>query len=885
MAASKHHPPALAEKILTRILKDVFVEEVLGDLEEKYQTDIESNPVWIAKIIYWYQLLNYLKPFAIRRIRSTHSNNLSMLRHYIKISWRSLLRDKVFSFIEIGGFAIGIAACILIALFIRYQSGFDSFYQDKDRIFRIVNYWSEVGEDGYWTNMHGPLKPLLEEKIPEIELVSRMVLWSWGDAGNNYIRAVGEKYNSYDEGFIYADPELLQILETQMIFGDQQKALEKPNSMVITQSKAEQYFPNQNPVGKQLILNDNKESVFTIGGVIADFPANSHLQASFIMTLKERKKGPGTSGWCCSNYDYYVKLKQGTDKLAVQNKTIELRNTFVIDQLRNIGSSGVEDELKYQQYYLQPIENIYLNTEEVGDHLKHGSHDLVFVFGAIALIILLIASINFVNLATAKSIKRAKEVGLRKVIGSFRATLIAQYLAESCFYSFLSVVTGLLIASVALPLFNEVANVSLSIPFTEWWFIPSLMLLSVVIGLLSGIYPAFYLSGFTPAAVLKGKINDGGKTSLIRSGMVIFQFMATVILLIGAIITHQQFDFITNKEIGYDKTQVVTLKGLSTIDAESRLALKTELMRIPAVESAALSDFLPVEGSKIQNRNYWITEERQTQNGMEASRWIVDEDYLETLQIEIVEGRNFMPGNADVNGIIINEKMAAELGLENPVGSQLIDMFDEKREVIGVVKDFYFESMLWNVRPLAMVKGSNADMLTIRLNSTKIEETMAAVNTVWQKFNDRQVMEYSFMDKSFEQMYDLIHRTRKIFLLFSVLSIIIACMGLFALSVYTVENRSKEISIRKVMGASVSNIFALVTIDFIKLVLIAIVIATPIGWYLMNEWLSEFANRIDLTWTTFTFAGVLAVLIAIITISYESLKIALMNPSRKLRNE
>ncbi|MEL6562500.1 MAG: ABC transporter permease, partial [Bacteroidota bacterium] len=802
MSAEEHHPPAIAEKILSKVIKDIFIEEVLGDLEEKFQTDIESKPVWIAKIIYWYQLLNYLKPFAIKRIRSTHSNNITMLKHYIKISWRSLLRDKVFSLIEIGGFAIGIAACILIALFIRYQSGFDSFYQDKDRIFRMVNYWSETGGDGYWSNMHGPLKPLLEEKIPEMELVSRVVLWSWGDAGDNYVRPIAEKYNSYDEGFIYTDPEFLEILETKMIFGDQKEALEKPNSIVITQSKAAQYFPNENPVGKQLILNDNRESVFTIGGVIADFPSNSHIQASFIMTLKDRKKGPGTSGWCCTNYNYYVKLKKGADKLAVQEKTIELRNTFVIDQLRSIGSSGVEEELKYQQYYLQPVENIYLNTEEVGDNLQHGSHDLVFVFGAIALIILFIASINFVNLATAKSIKRAKEVGLRKVVGSVRSTLITQYLIESCFYSFLSVLAGLLIALLALPLFNEVANVSLTIPFTEWWFIPSLLLLSVSIGLLSGLYPAFYLSGFRPVAVLKGKINDGGKTSLIRSGMVVFQFMATVVLIIGAIVTHQQFDFIMNKEIGYDKSQVVTLKGLATIDEKSKLALKTELLRIPAVEAATISSFLPVDGGDIHNRAYWVTEERQKRDGMEAARWTVDEDYIETLQMEIVKGRGFMAGNADANGIIINEKMAAELGLENPVGTQLIDMFDEKRQVIGVVKDFYFESMLWNVRPLAMIKGSNADMLTIKLNSNEVEETLSAVNLVWEKFNDRQLMEYTFMDKSFEHMYDLIQRTRKIFLLFSVLSIVIACMGLFALSVYTVENRSKEISIRKVLGAS-----------------------------------------------------------------------------------
>ena len=748
------------------MLRADFAEDVLGDLEEDFYLSLETKPILICQFLYWYQTFNYLRPFAIKATHSTPYNHITMFRHNIRLSYRMIMKQKLFSAIEIGGFAVGIAACFLIALYIGNETQYDRHYSDKDRIYRLVNQWSEGGEVGMWSNVHGPLKEVLEDNIPEIEQVARVVLWSWGDAGENHIRPVESNYNYYEEGFFYADPELLSILEIPMIYGTSEEALNKPNHMVISRKKAQQYFPDENPVGRRMILNDNPETTFTIGGVMADFPGTSHLQGDFILTLFERKSGPGTSGWCCTNYNMYTKLKPQSDRWSVQEKTAALRNTFVLDQLRERGDSGIEEMQQYQSYYLQPIEDIYLNPEEVGDELRHGSTDLVWIFGTIAVIILVLACMNFINLSTARSIKRAKEVGVRKVVGSSRSILINQYLTESCFYSFLAVVLGILMVSIVLPYFNLLAGTSLTIPWATTWFIPLMLGSVLLIGVLSGIYPALYLSSFKPGEVLKGQVSLS-RTSMLRSGMIVFQFTATVILLIGALVTGKQFDLIMNRSLGYEKEQVVNILGLDTMEKSEVETFKAELDRLSIVEHSSLSDYLPVEGSFVQNRSFWISDRRQLDNGFEAARWAVDEDYIPTMDMELVEGRNFRRGTADSRSIIINQAMTKTLGLEQPLGVKVIDMFDEEYEIIGVVQDFYFQSLFDHIQPLAMVHQQNAGTLSVRIASSDMATAMAEITDKWNAFQPNQLIRYSFMDQRFRKMYDGLIQAKTIFLIFS----------------------------------------------------------------------------------------------------------------------
>lgn len=882
-------PPPLAEKLLSKFLRSDLAEEVLGDLEEKFFVVAEKRSAFRAKLNYWFQVFNYLRPFAIRKSsglpQRSNSNNMAMLQHYFKISWRSISRHKVFSSIKIGGFAIGIAACLLIALFIRHELSYDSYYENQSGIYRLTNQWTEGGEVGRWTNLQGPLKTAIEENVPEVKYVARTVQWSWGNAGSNLVRPAETRYNIDEDGFFYADPELLRILEIEMIYGSRENALSEPNTMVISQFMAEKYFPNQNPVGRQLVLNDQTENTYTVGGVMKDFPPNSHLQGDFILTLFGRKAGPGTSGWCCTNYVFYTQLNPGADKQAAEQKLLGVRDTYVIDQLRSTGQTGLEEMQKHHSYYLQPVADVYLNKAAVNDIIPHGSHDLVWVFGAIAGIILLLACVNFVNLSTAKSMQRAKEVGLRKVVGSVRSNLIVQYLAESVVFCVLAIFMALVIATIALPFFNTLAGKSLSMPWLSWWFIPSLIAVAVVIGLFSGLYPAVYLSKFKPVEVLKGTMGTGRKSSYMRSGMVVFQFAVTVVLIIAAIVTQGQFRLIMNKSLGYNKDQVINIQGLNTLDSAKKATLKQQILNLPDVKSATLSDFLPVKGGAEHNRYYWLAEERLIDDGFEAARWTVDEMYIGTFGMTMAEGQSFSGIASDKNSIIINESMAKELGSENLVGSEVIDMFDERYRIIGIVKDFYFGSVMGTVEPLAMVYGEGNGVLSVSVESADINGTLKAISSVWDNFMPNQSFSYAFLDQRFEQMYDSLTRAKTIFILFAILSIAIACLGLFALSAYLVEQRGKEVSIRKILGASVPGIFRLLAFDFLKLVVIAVLLAIPVGWLLMDEFLGDINNKVDFSWYLFAGAGLAAVGIALVTISFETLKAALMNPAEKLRSE
>ncbi|WP_421873151.1 ABC transporter permease [Marinoscillum sp.] len=881
MTDSDHKtPPEWAQRLLAYFLKDELAEEVLGDLDEKFLLELEKQSAWRAKLNYWYQVINYLRPFAMKK--SKNSIQVPMLTHYLKVSWRSILRNKSLSAIKIGGFAMGIASCLMIALFIGHELSYDAEYVDQSQVFRMTNQWTEGGESGRWTNLQGPLKEVIEDNIPEVELVSRVVFWSWGNAGANLVRTPDDVNNLDEKGFIYSDPELLSILEIPMVYGSQEFALTAPNSIVISESVAQKHFGLVDPIGRDLILNDDPNTIYTIGGVMEDFPTNSHMQADFIMTLTGRKNGPGTSGWCCTNYVFYTKIQESVDKQVVENKLLSIRDSYVIDQLKTVGAPGLEEMRAHHSYYLQPVSDIYLNTAAVSDDLEHGSRELVWIFAAIAVVILLLASINFINISTAKSVGKAKEVGLRKVMGSHRSALIWQYLSESIVYSVLAIVFATMFTFLFMPVFNQISGKSLQIPWLSWWFIPSLLLVSLVIGLVSGLYPALYLTRFQPAQILRGKITFGRGASIMRSGLVVFQFAVTIVLLIAAIVTHQQFQLIMNKSLGYEKDQVVTIHGLNTLDSAKKALMKAEMLSIPTVTSATIGDFLPVAGSAIHNRNYWLSTQRKMTDGFEAARWTVDEDYLDTYGMTLVEGVNFTGARSDEQSIIINETMRGELGLQEAVGQQVIDMFDEKYRIIGVVKDFHFRSVFATVEPLAMVYGRGKSVLSIKVSGDDMMQSMAAVGSLWDSLRPNQPFRYTFLDQSYQRMYDSLIRAKSIFLIFAFLSIVIACLGLLALSAYVVEQRSKEVSIRKVLGASVTSIFTLLSFDFIKLVVIAMIFGMPLGWLMMDAFLGDVANRVDLSWYLFALAGAIGLIIALATISIETIKAAIVNPASRL---
>lgn len=805
-----------------------------------------------------------------------------MYKNYFTIAWRNMEFQKFYSFIKIGGFALGLATCIVIALFVRHELSYDKHYKDVDNIYRL--YSEESGPDGgKWTAFPAPLASLVKDNFPEVELAARLIPYKWYNAGQNLVRRDDRLENTYEEGFAYADNALLEILEIPMIYGSKSNALLQPNTIVISKEKADKYFPGEDPVGKVLVLNNEKDASYTVGGVMEDFKPTSHLQFDFFLTLsgKEFWQGEQTS-WCCWNYNPYIKLKPGTDYKAFESKLQSLKKVY-IDYLIKEKNQSVDDVRKYYSFRVQPVRDIYLHSDEIHDIIPHGDMRYIWMFGGVAVFILALACINFINLSTAKSANRAKEVGLRKVVGSHRAALVNQFLSEAILYSLVSFALAIAILSVGLPYFNMLAGKDIVVPWLEWWFIPMLFGAALFVGIVAGLYPSFYLSSFKPIDVLKGSVARGMKNSNLRSSMVVFQFTASIVLIIGTFVIYQQMKFILTTKIGYDKEQVLMIDGVQTLE-DQQPTFKEELLKLSGIENVTLTQYFPVSGTKRDQNQFWRDGKSQEEKSIGAQAWWVDEDYIETMGMKIVQGRNFQKDFAsDSSSIIINEAMAKRFGFENPVGERIMNR--QSWTIIGVVADFNFGSMKEKIEPLCFMRGDRGSIAAVKLNTEDMQSAISNVSTVWKKFLPHQPLRYSFLDESYARMYDDVRRTGNIFASFAILAIIVACLGLFALSSFMVEQRRKEISIRLVLGASLENIFRLLTSHFMKLIFISLILAIPLAWYVMQQWLADYEYKISIGWDIFVLAGILSMVIALSTVSYQALRAALANPANSLRSE
>lgn len=876
------HPPTWAIKFFRWFCNDHLAEAVLGDMLELYQRRITLLGKRKADILFVCNVLQFIQPFALqRRSQYIQTNHITMFRNYFTITWRVMTRQKMYTGIKIGGFALGLATCIIIALFIRNELNYDQYYKDKARIFRIYGeYFGPETEKG--TDFPAPIAQILKSDFPEVETAARLIPNNWFDAGSNLIRRDDQEENTYEEGFVYVDPELLSILEIQMAYGSQARALAQPNSMVLSKRIADKYFPGEDPTGKIMILNDNKSTPYVVGGVMQNFPATSHLQYDFLLTLANKEFWPGEqTNWCCWNYNAYIKIRPDADPVALEKKLVHIRDAYFVDYLVKTGNQEIENVKKNYFFRLQPVTDIHLWSEGIDDAVVRGDIRYVWLFGGIACFILLLACINFVNLTTARSANRAKEVGLRKVVGSLRKHLVRQFMTESLVFSFVSFVFAMALVVVMLPYFNILAAKTLTIPWMTGWFAPTLFASAVIIGILAGAYPSLYLSAFRPVEVLKGGVSRGSKNSKMRSAMVIFQFTTSIVLIIGTLVIYRQMNYILNTKIGYDKEQVILVHGANTLDNQQ--AFKDELRKLSFVRGVTVSDYLPVKSMRDHNL-FWRDGKSQEEKGIGAQKWYVDEDYLSTMGMKLVEGRNFNPEIAsDSQAIIINQTMATAFNFKNPVGEKIMNW--ETYNVIGVVDDFNFESMKGAITPLCLVLGHGGSIVSVKLSPGNINAATQTITDVWNKFMPHQPIRYSFLDDNYAQMYEDVQRMGYIFGSFAFLAIVVACLGLFALSAFMVEQRSKEITIRRVLGASLDSIFRLLTKNFVALVLISFVVAAPLGWYMMQKWLEDYSYRVEITWDIFALSGVLSIVIALLTVSYQSLHAAMANPADNLRNE
>ncbi|MEO9870737.1 ABC transporter permease [Ekhidna sp.] len=877
-------PPKWADILLKWFCSERVIETLQGDLYELYLIRRDRHSKFKADIGFIGDVFSSIRPFALRKLWSKHSNTNAMFRNNLKVAWRGLVKHKMYSLIKVSGLAIGIAACLLISLFVIDELGHDKNYVDGDQIFRLINVEDNPAESEKWLSHQPLIAQMMKEQFPDIEMAGRLIPYNWFAGGDNQVRRADRKQNAYEDSFAYMDQELLEILQPKMVYGSIEEALTKPNSILISREKAEKYFQDENPIGKTLILDENLEDPWVVGGVMENPDERNHIKFDFLLSLtgQEFWSGEQTS-WCCSNYNTYFKVAKGTDPELLEDKMTFAMKEQYVPYLKERGNQYADAVEEYRSYKLQPIGEVYLHSKELNEVLKHGDIGVVWLFSAIALFVLLLACINFINLSTAKSANRAKEVGLRKVVGSFRGNLIGQFLIESILVTFISTLIGVLIAAALMPAFNTISGKSLEMPFAEWWLIPSMLMLAIVVGTIAGIYPAFYLSAFKPIEAISGKVSRGAKTSTLRGIMVVFQFTCSVILIVGSLVVYKQMKFMLNKDLGYDKEHVIMLQGASSVGDKLDL-LQNELLQIPEVMNVSASNYLPVSGTRRDQNEFWVEGRSKIDKAVGAQIWRVDDDYIETLGMNLMSGRDFDKSSVrDSTSLIINQTMARELGLDDPLGARI-----ENRQgwtIIGVIEDFHFESMRGGIGPLALALGRYGSVVPVKVNSKNMQATLESITATWDEMMPNQPIRYSFMDEVFASMYEDVQRTGNVFTGFAILAIFVACLGLFGLSAFMVEQRSKEISIRKVLGASIKMIFNLLTVNFMKLVAISLLIAIPVSYLLMDEWLLDFEFRIEIGWLVFAIASVIITVIAIATVSYESLKAAVVNPAKGLRSE
>jgi putative ABC transport system permease protein len=807
-----------------------------------------------------------------------------MIRNYIKTAFRSLMKNKGFTIINVLGLALGLATCLLIVFYVFDELSYDRYNEKADRIYRVNDDIKFGGNTNSYAVSPAPMAAAMKADFPEIEQVVR-----FREKGGSQVKKGNQ--NIQEDMMIYADPSVFNVFTLPMISGSPATALAEPHAVVITEKIAQKYFNRTNVVGEVLTFNDTAQ--YKITGVIRNIPQQSHFKFDFFISMSTLAEGRDIA-WFNSNFNTYILLKPGADSKKLEAKFDDFYKRHAGPQLESIlhlNFAKFEQAGNYIRINLIPLKKIHLYSNRVAEFDANGNIDYVYIFSAIAIFILLIACVNFMNLSTARSSNRAREVGVRKVLGSARKYLIAQFLTESIIVTLMGAVIAVFAAWAMLPLFNQMSGKELIITsHIVSWLIPSLFIIIIVIGCLAGSYPALFLSGFNPIDVLKGKLASGFKGGLLRSFLVVFQFAISIFLIIGTLVIYNQLKFIQNKDLGYNRDHVLTIGNMDAL-GNSATTFKQEVKQIAGVTDASLSEALPT-WDYGNSTSLFKDQTPDPKRALHTQIWGIDENYINTLGMKIISGRNFSKEMlTDSSGLIINEAAAKVLAVSNPIDQKLYAPTDnmvkslKAYHIVGVIKDFNFKSLRLNVTPLVFRLDGSRGAFCVRVNSANIPALLAQIKKRWAELAPNHQFDYSFLDQQFDSLYRSEQRIGAIFIAFTSLAIIIACLGLFGLAAYAAEQRTKEIGIRKILGANMSTIVGMLSKDFIGLVAIAIAIASPLAWWAMKQWLQGFAYRQNIQWWELAVAGIAAVLIAFVTISFQSIKAALTNPVKSLRSE
>ena len=807
-----------------------------------------------------------------------------MIKNYIKTAIRSLSKNKGFTAINVLGLALGLASCLLIIFYVFDELNYDRYNTKADRVYRVNEDIRFGGNTNSYAVAPAPLASALKNDFPEVEQVVRF-------RSRGELQVKKGNQDIQENMVVYADPSIFKVFTLPMIDGDPATALNDTHSIVITEKTAQKYFNRTDVVGQVLTINDT--ALYKITGVIKNIPKQSHFNFDFFISMASTPEGKDDA-WFSSNFNTYVLLRQGTDFNKFQAKIPAFFKQQAGPQMQSVlhlTFDKFEQGGNYFRINFTPLKKIHLYSRREAELGMNGNIEFIYMFSAIALFILLIACVNFMNLSTARSANRAREVGVRKVLGSPRKYLIAQFLTESIIVTLIGAIIAFFAAWALLPLFNQMSGKDLTITAqTMVWIVPLMIGLVLIIGALAGSYPALFLSGFQPIEVLKGKLASGFKGGMLRNFLVVFQFSISIFLIIGTLVIYNQLKYIQSKDLGYNRNQVFTVWNVNVLGNNAK-AFKQEVKQLTGVQNVTMTGALPTSG-------YWNSSVifkgpvADQKNSVTSETWVVDEDYIATLGMKMQSGRNFSKEMlTDSTAILINETAEKMLGFKNPINQLVYYPQDNKAlvlkpyHIIGVVKDFNFQSLRSNVIPLILFMGDDEGGISIRANAANIPALLNQIKSKWTAFSPNQQFTYTFMDQDFDAIYRTEQRTGTIFVSFTSLAIIIACLGLFGLAAYAAEQRTKEIGIRKVLGANMSTIVQMLSKDFIKLVVIAIIIASPLAWWAMNKWLQDFAYRIHIQWWVLAIAGSGAILIAFVTISFQSIKAALTNPVKSLRSE
>ncbi|TSD67250.1 FtsX-like permease family protein [Inquilinus sp. KBS0705] len=796
-----------------------------------------------------------------------------MITNHLKFAFRNLTRTKTFSAINIGGLIVSLTAFILMSLYIENELSYDKFNTKADNIYRVVDDKQTNALMQHGAGSAGPMAPALLNDFPQVKQAVRFI-------GAESLVKFDNKL--FEERKIYfADAGVFKVFNMPMLKGDAATALTTPMSVVVTQTLATKYFGNSDPIGKTLMF-DGKGMKVT--GVIKDVPANSHLSFDILisMTTAEQKDSGYDwlfSNWYSNNFWTYILLPDGYDA----NKLVSQFGAFADRHKANTPDTK-------HHYNLEKLSDIYLHSDRENQIGKTGNINSLYVFSAVAIFILLIACINFINLSTARAAERAKEVAIKKVNGVRRGQLITQFFIESFLMGGIALAIAIGTAYMLLPAFNNFAGTSIIFNLFTSLHIISLCSILLVVGLLSGSYPAFILSGFNPVTALKGNLRSSIWSVAIRKGLVVFQFAVSIILIISSIVVYNQLQFMQKHDLGFNpsQTMVINFEGDDAVKKQYQL-IKNELMRVNGVKSVTASSNVPGTASSGGWSMNFVKRTGDTVHA-ELPIFLTDFNFMKQYNIPMVAGRGLSEGFAadTVESMIINETALRKLGFNNAEEAMgvKVGMYPNDAKIVGVYKDFHFESLQKPIQPLAIrIMPNKFRLFSIEMNTANVQQTVSDIQNIWKNMVPQRPIEYSFLNESFNRQYQAEIKFGQIFGVFTTLAISIACFGLFGLALFSVKQRTKEIGIRKVVGASVSQIAFLLSKDFVNLVIIATIIASPIALYAMHKWIQAFAYRIEISWWMFIISGLIAVIIALSTISYQAIKAAIANPVKSLKNE